>query len=584
MSKGLPHRTRLVALVLIVLILVVYLPFCFEPVLRPTGDDKVYIAQVVEMLRDGRWFEQTLADQPNYYKGPLFYILLRLSMMTFSVHSTLATLVPNLLAVLLGALAIFNFVAMERGPARSALAISFAAGAAFALSFGIYPFVFAAQMEVLLSAAYIGVTILMVQSIRRGTFWGVWTAIGATGWIKSPVHSALCGLALILAVIVSGQPDHLRRIKFWGAAAVGILVGLIGYLPPLLTDYDNFWATYIVRETATKGPNGVSVWASVLPVLTYFQLPFGPFLWAGMLAAFYNGHWRIGTVVRTHAVELSLVLINLLFFAWHPYRSEIYCLPLTGPLLLMAARSWVNSGVPNREHPLLAKLACGLRLAGFTTAIAFALILALPSIGIVTRMLHFDRNISDSAVMLSLGALVIFLCLLIWQRRRGAQERIVTGIVAMIPLYLAAGVLMRDLGRWDLRELRTAAHAAPDFGFWNLDHRTWSEWGAMNAWLERPVNGYHEPGQLIHALRSGATVYAPHDAALASLRTVSAAYGIDCCLAVRTVRRFRIAGGGRGIDWRSVLLKNEWKGVLAEAYVVTFVPTVIIGVNSDAQN
>jgi 4-amino-4-deoxy-L-arabinose transferase-like glycosyltransferase len=88
-------------ILLVLLLVIIYVPFLGHRVVRPAGDDKVYVSQAVEMARNGNWFLQSLANEPNYFKGPLHYILLRIGMILFG-FSMWATTYMNL-ALVIGA-------------------------------------------------------------------------------------------------------------------------------------------------------------------------------------------------------------------------------------------------------------------------------------------------------------------------------------------------------------------------------------------------------------------------------------------------------------------------------------------------
>ncbi|MDQ7042383.1 MAG: hypothetical protein Q9M34_02520, partial [Sulfurimonas sp.] len=75
---------------LVFLITLSYLYFMLDMYLPTTGDQKTYIAQALEMHRDGHWFMQTLFNEPDYYKGPLHFILLRIGFILFGTHSMFA--------------------------------------------------------------------------------------------------------------------------------------------------------------------------------------------------------------------------------------------------------------------------------------------------------------------------------------------------------------------------------------------------------------------------------------------------------------------------------------------------------------
>ena len=51
-------------------LLLIYVPFLGNRVVRPAGDDKVYVSQAVEMARSGHWFLQTLANVPAPVAAP----------------------------------------------------------------------------------------------------------------------------------------------------------------------------------------------------------------------------------------------------------------------------------------------------------------------------------------------------------------------------------------------------------------------------------------------------------------------------------------------------------------------------------
>ena len=129
-------------------IILAYAPFMGDRVLRVAGDDKVYVAQALEMEKRGDWFIQTLADEPDYRKGPFHYILLRLGMLTKG-KSMWATVYMNLVMVLFAALALFLLV--EQNTQKNS-PWAFFAGTAFALNAGIYFYSFASQMEVELAS------------------------------------------------------------------------------------------------------------------------------------------------------------------------------------------------------------------------------------------------------------------------------------------------------------------------------------------------------------------------------------------------------------------------------------------------
>ncbi|MGZ3710634.1 MAG: hypothetical protein ACXVBE_02715, partial [Bdellovibrionota bacterium] len=94
---------------LLIFICLAYVPFLGDRMVRPAGDDKVYVSQVMEMISHGDWFVQTLGEMPNYYKGPAHYLLLRFGVFFFG-FSMWATTYMNLLLVALGAISLGSLV------------------------------------------------------------------------------------------------------------------------------------------------------------------------------------------------------------------------------------------------------------------------------------------------------------------------------------------------------------------------------------------------------------------------------------------------------------------------------------------
>src|SRR3990167_9516040 len=92
-------------LLLALFISAAYVPFLGFRSARTAGDDKVYTSQVLEMVRDGRFFVQTLGDDPDYRKGPFHYLALRAGIAVLG-RNMWATLYMNLILVVAGALAV----------------------------------------------------------------------------------------------------------------------------------------------------------------------------------------------------------------------------------------------------------------------------------------------------------------------------------------------------------------------------------------------------------------------------------------------------------------------------------------------
>src|SRR5271169_1005332 len=94
---------------IVLIITFTYVPFLGYRIVRTAGDEKVYVSEALEMAAHGNWFVQRLQDQPDYYKGPLHYILVRIGLIVFG-HSPWAALYMNYLLLIVGALSIAALV------------------------------------------------------------------------------------------------------------------------------------------------------------------------------------------------------------------------------------------------------------------------------------------------------------------------------------------------------------------------------------------------------------------------------------------------------------------------------------------
>src|SRR5271154_3601667 len=100
---------------ILLILTLVYAPFFGHRMIRMAGDEKVYVSQAIEMAQHGNWFIQRLQGVPDYYKGPLHYILLRIGMMIFGWNPW-AVLYMNFLFLFGGAVALGALVRRYAGP------------------------------------------------------------------------------------------------------------------------------------------------------------------------------------------------------------------------------------------------------------------------------------------------------------------------------------------------------------------------------------------------------------------------------------------------------------------------------------
>ncbi len=473
----------------LLLTLCLYLPFMGEPVLRTTGDEKVYVAQALEMQTRGSWFIQTLAESPNYYKAPLHYILLRLGYGIFGTHSLWSALWMNLFGLALAATALTRTLRIYWNNSDAALWV----GLGLILAPGVFAHSFASQMEVELVVLYalvLSAWIAFAQKVALTRWLSLWLLIGLGSWLKSPLHSVLLGLGILVALALKGQR---YRTFLWSSSALltilpGILLAASATLIPWLLDPKAYFETYILRETVGKGPNGVSLWQSLLPNLSYHMWPLAPLLVGScviVLAWVIAGRsLRDLKILPGTAEAFAIALPTFAFFAWHPYRSEIYSLPAL-PMILMG-----TVGLGFGLLSLSPRLWTGFQSLGLWSSL-------LPSL----LVLALDRRFASQTPWWPEYLLhLVVLCLIlqvIYLARLSRKKAMNSGfsLLVWVPAFISMAVLMKVLGEEDLKDLKQIAKTFPKqttFGFYNGDRFVWSEWGLLNLSSGLPVKGLHE--------------------------------------------------------------------------------------------
>jgi 4-amino-4-deoxy-L-arabinose transferase-like glycosyltransferase len=491
---------------LILLITSVYAPFLGSRFVRTAGDEKVYVSQAIEMERDHRWFVQTLQDEPNYYKGPLHYVLLRAGMKTFG-RNPWAALYMNFFLLLAGALALASII-RKRYP--DWIGGDVWTGAAFALCTGVYSHTFASQMEIELAALFAVGVWLLDRLKPNDAGWAFWCLTGVIGWVKSPLHSAFLGTSAILFALSQGElKTRLKNPKSWLAVALGVAVCIAGYLPPYFLDRQNFWDAYIIRETLRKSDGSGQDWS--VAVVSTFGFYLFPWVFLALVAYVqtlfqFPKFWKSPGTRRLLCLGFSLFLPSVLFFIWHVYRFENYNLPVISGVWIWIAAVWGLT--QTHRFPRWQKAYAGA--LGFTGVI----FLLLP-IAVTILYQHFAPMpawwprwllalIWVGSLLSSLG----FLYFGYW--KKGQRPDFLA--LSSAGLLWALGALFVVIGEREMIGLRDYIHQAHgqgrtvSLGYYNLNHNIWSEWGYLNFWVGHEVHGIHSPEKLKEALERGDTI------------------------------------------------------------------------------
>lgn len=502
---------------LVFFLLIIYVPFMNSRVVRPAGDDKVYVSQAIEMAEAGNWFLQRLGNEGNYYKGPLHYILLRVGMALFGFKMWV-TIYMNLILVILGALAIGSIVHRNM---REYEGWAFWAGFAFAVNAGIFSHVFASQMEVE-TAAFFAIGLYFLDRSGRG--WKdlkFWLVAGLTGWLKSPLHSVLLGSAAILFWGYTKELwPRILSLEAWLCALAGILVCTVGYAPAFLLDRDVFIYAYVNRETLWKPSNGTPWHYPITPFFTYSLLPWmlpGFVAYFDFLTRFFRKQRAVKATVgsrRVVALGAALIIPNVAFFLYHPYRGQNYNLPAMGGLILLVAGTWATRAKSWDK-------AYSLSLA--LTALA---ILSVPlSINYVTS--HFNPMPfwwpSWQMAVIWIGALLTARGF--WKEGVSFQMIRPDSLARRsLWLFLALGTLMATFGEREMIDVRDRIYTAKknnetlNLTYYNLQKNIWSEWGYLNFMIPYKVRGLFTEEDLAASIKNGDTILVPGDEWIADMK------------------------------------------------------------------
>ncbi|MGK5086768.1 hypothetical protein WDW86_04365 [Bdellovibrionota bacterium FG-2] len=530
---------------LVLILCLAYLPFIGLPVIRTAGDDKVYVAQALEMLRSGRWFVQTLADVPDYFKGPLHLILVKIGTLLFG-FSLWATVYMNFILICLASLAVGSLI-LRLGQKYENQGWAVLGGTMFGLSLGVFSYAFSSQMEVELAA----LTAIAMNELERANTRNrellFWTLAGFMGWAKSPVYSVhLAASALLFWVFEGSFGARARNPWSWACALWGVAVGVAGYVPAAILDFKNFFGIYILRENWSKADNGGSSTEAVSAVFSFFLLPWMFVVWAalgdsvlGLFRKRSPGDAPAFFTSRGFMLALAVALPNLLFFTLFRYHGQNYSLPVVSALVLFAVLQWQQSQMSSRKIifiALLFSLLAWFFVPGFIFAIQTRFV-DLPS------WWPTGFAVGVSAVALLGMGLIVRECI------RGLRK----GFAVFNPAFVAVGALgffvplawlMVVLGEreWTpLGEILMSGGEKPAQVFYlNTGRGLWSEWALFGYEAGVSVKGVHLEAALPPLLKNGAVFVAPDSASLEGLRVSLKQQDPGATLSIREWKRWRV--------------------------------------------
>ncbi|NUM88751.1 MAG: hypothetical protein HUU37_06075 [Bdellovibrionales bacterium] len=308
----------------------------------------------------------------------------------------------------------------------------------------------------------------------------------------------------------------MKSWRAWLGAVAGVAVCGLGYLPAALMDWQNFFATYIQRETLFKPANGAPWHYPVIPILTYSLFPWtlpAFVAFADLLLRRFRRRRSQGFVDRAGVKRVlwlggALVVPSVAFFLWHPYRGQNYNLPVAGGLFLIVAGAWATRSEAWRP------------LYSLSMALTSLLLLAVPI------LLTFVTNNFEPMPFWWPSWLLPAIWIGFLLSARGIWREGVTfhqarpGSLARRTLWflLATGFLISALGEREMVDVRLRLKTAEAGGekfqvsYYNLQKDIWSEWGFLNFQIPRKVQGIFSEEELWTAVERGDLILVPGDA------------------------------------------------------------------------
>ncbi len=435
------------------------------------------------MAKRGTFFFQTYAYEPNYYKGPLHYLLLISGLKLFGLHAWVAHFMNEIFLLFTG-FSIFKIIE-RRVPSKPEFAFFFSVAAC--TCFGFLTYLYASQMELEL----IGFFALSLFFLDLDRVFAFWIVAGLCGWVKSPLHSVLIGTSALLWWTLSRELSRrLRSPKQWLAAGLGILVCAAGYAPAFFFDRANFMQFYFLRETFEKPGNQGPWWTPVLPFFIEAPLPWLPIF-------FYSFFGRLRLKPRSlFTLGFSLVLPCVAFFLYHPYRVKNYDYPALSGLFLMVAAALIEGGAGLQNRAARAQ-------AWFLTVFSMAALALL--VHVPGPSGHWPFPVWASGVLL-LGLSVNIS--LQRQRRIGYGLAIAGGLLA----FWLNG-LFNELGSFELRGLHAlrAQNSIGQLAYSNLKHKVWNEWGLLSFELSEEILPLYSEADVDRALAEKRSILVSDD-------------------------------------------------------------------------
>jgi 4-amino-4-deoxy-L-arabinose transferase-like glycosyltransferase len=327
-------------------------------------DEAHYAETTRELIRTGDWATPYYNEQPFFDKPILFHLLQAVPMASLGSTELAARLVPAL-----AALALVGITAWL-GATLAGADVGVVAALLLAVSPGLFALARYAILDTVFTAFLFGGASLVTVSAladRRRLQWAGYVAIAFAVLTKGPLAIALCGLAFLLAIAMSGDARRRLLRLHWIAGLLLVVAIAAPWFLSMWHRWDRaFVEGYVLNENLRLF--GTSMYARQPGFWFYFQiLAAGLLPWTALLIGrVYDDVRRTirGNPPGTFEILLlawTIAVVGL--FTLSKFKLDHYVFPAAPSLCLLCARAWADVRARPLD-PLNAGARVGLHLLG----------------------------------------------------------------------------------------------------------------------------------------------------------------------------------------------------------------------------
>ena len=281
----------------------------------------------------------------------------------------------------------------------------------------------------------------------------------------------------------------------------------------------------IKRETL-KVANGGPWWQPVLPVFSYFLIP-----WMGVAffsyLSFFRNRLQSGLLSplsqnenerRLVRLAIAGMLPTLGFFAYFPYRSEIYAMPVIGMMACL-----ILYFLKNTETPAL------LAARKWTLSILGVFVLIIPVI--FTLLDHRFQMSANGWPIWFIPLIWVFalssVVLQLWDQifsektekgqKLGNKQKDGLGIfstLSKVSFLTTLTLILSVLGEMETAPLKARIEQDKkkrrklQVTYWNTNRLIWNEWGLMRLAIREPITPLLTEKEVLQAIQRGDLILA----------------------------------------------------------------------------